>query len=332
MDKSAEGKKRGDEALFQQLFGQTEPVALHAALHSLSPNKFKHGTYAEDHTAAEAIHHDDPALGTSIAMLARRQNSDSSNSSSSAPPSPTPTSAESVTSSHVDGPDSSVLSSLSDATFPSSNIPTAGSTPVSPSPSPSPATSVVTVTPSRTIVVVTSTSFPPQQSSPAPGTSHGSSPSPSPSPSPSVSQSQPSPRTTDAGSAPSTSVEVVVPSLSAGASSPAGISSSAAAGASIEGSATTSGSGSGGGGAQGATSVFLETVSLSNGQLSTFLATSFVGSDVTATLTGSASGGAAETTPGGSLQSEGAAAHGANAWEWEALGVIGGAVGVFVAL
>ncbi|MCJ1294473.1 hypothetical protein MMC34_006031 [Xylographa carneopallida] len=64
-----------DIEAFQQLLEQVDAPALHAALHDYSPKKFKHGIFKEDQTAVEAIHRDDAPLATSILSLAKRQES-----------------------------------------------------------------------------------------------------------------------------------------------------------------------------------------------------------------------------------------------------------------
>ncbi|MCJ1398566.1 Mucin-12 [Xylographa trunciseda] len=69
-----------DIEAFQQLLEQVDPPALHAALHDFSPKKFKHGVFKEDQTAVEAIHRDDAPLATSILSLAKRQESGNSSS------------------------------------------------------------------------------------------------------------------------------------------------------------------------------------------------------------------------------------------------------------
>ncbi|MCJ1386296.1 hypothetical protein MMC17_009422 [Xylographa soralifera] len=69
-----------DIEAFQQLLEQVDPPALHAALHDFSPKKFKHGIFKEDQTAVEAIHRDDAPLATSILSLAKRQESGNSSS------------------------------------------------------------------------------------------------------------------------------------------------------------------------------------------------------------------------------------------------------------
>lgn len=66
-------ERQQDEAAFQRLLDLVDPPALHAALHDFSPKKFKHGAFHGDRVAVEAIHHDDPALATTIVSIARRQ-------------------------------------------------------------------------------------------------------------------------------------------------------------------------------------------------------------------------------------------------------------------
>lgn len=65
-----------DLEAFQRLLDQVDPPALHAALHKHSPKKFEHGIFQEDRTAVEAVHREDASLATKIASLAlaKRQN------------------------------------------------------------------------------------------------------------------------------------------------------------------------------------------------------------------------------------------------------------------
>ena len=79
---SEENRKEAlsDLEAFYQLLEQVDPPALHAALHDFSPKKFKHGVFKEDQTAVEAIHRDDAPLATSILSLAKRQESGNSSS------------------------------------------------------------------------------------------------------------------------------------------------------------------------------------------------------------------------------------------------------------
>ena len=56
----------------QKLMDQVDPPSLHAALHDLSPKKFKHGMFQDDRTAVEAIHKDEPSLATSVVAVAKR--------------------------------------------------------------------------------------------------------------------------------------------------------------------------------------------------------------------------------------------------------------------
>ena len=55
----------------QKLLDQVDPPSLHAALHDLSPKKFKHGMFQDDRTAVEAIHKDEPSLATSVVYVAK---------------------------------------------------------------------------------------------------------------------------------------------------------------------------------------------------------------------------------------------------------------------
>ncbi|KAL9075952.1 MAG: hypothetical protein Q9161_001346 [Pseudevernia consocians] len=56
----------------QKLLDQVDAPSLHAALHDLSPKKFKHGMFQDDRTAVEAIHKDEPSLATSVVNVAKR--------------------------------------------------------------------------------------------------------------------------------------------------------------------------------------------------------------------------------------------------------------------
>ena len=56
----------------QKLLDQVDAPSLHAALHDLSPKKFKHGMFQDDRTAVEAIHKDEPSLATSVVYVAKR--------------------------------------------------------------------------------------------------------------------------------------------------------------------------------------------------------------------------------------------------------------------
>ncbi|KAF6240472.1 hypothetical protein HO173_001140 [Letharia columbiana] len=56
----------------QKLLDQVDAPSLHAALHDLSPKKFKHGMFQDDRTAVEAIHKDEPSLATSVVNIAKR--------------------------------------------------------------------------------------------------------------------------------------------------------------------------------------------------------------------------------------------------------------------
>ena len=69
-----ESQDQGEDAGFaglQKLLDQVDPPSLHAALHDLSPKKFKHGMFQDDRTAVEAIHKDEPSLATSVVYVAK---------------------------------------------------------------------------------------------------------------------------------------------------------------------------------------------------------------------------------------------------------------------
>lgn len=63
-----------DIVTFKKMLDQVDPPSLHEALHSFSPQKFKHGMFETDHTAVEVIHKEEPSLATSIIELAKRTN------------------------------------------------------------------------------------------------------------------------------------------------------------------------------------------------------------------------------------------------------------------
>ena len=56
----------------QKLLEEVDAPSLHAALHDLSPKKFKHGMFQDDRTAVQAIHKDEPSLATSVVAVAKR--------------------------------------------------------------------------------------------------------------------------------------------------------------------------------------------------------------------------------------------------------------------
>ena len=319
---SAEDERQADEGAFQELLAKVDPSALHAALHDLSPAKFKHGAYHQDSVAAKAIHRDDPALGTSIIELARRQTPD--NSSTLTTPTSDPATSSVIASLLVPSSPSpsSTISSLPTSTFAVTTMPTDTSTP-------SPSTSVVVVTPTQspTVVIITTgptsspstipTSEPPSSVVP---TSAGGSPTPSIPATPATSEPPTSIPTSaessEAGPAPSSTGE----SPSSGA--PGENTSSAQA------PDTTSSPDSGAGG--GITSLFLETTTLPNGAISIVSLTSYVAGAAPTAGPAGGSTNPSTTSPEGSLQSENAAA-GLNIWSWHIAGVLGGALGAFIA-
>jgi hypothetical protein len=286
-----------DEFVFQKLLSKTDPEALHAALHNLSPSKFKHGAYHKDHTAAEAIHKDDPSLATSIVVLARRQAPDSSNSSAPA----TSTTSESVS------------QTPSPTTEPTSNS------------SPPPTTSVVVVTPTTPTTVVVVTTAPTTQASPSStptvvaSTTPGNSPSLSPTSSPSATSNAPSSMVTSVVSnAQTTTTLTEVQSESSQGSTPQESSSK-------KGGTTANGPGPG-----QQTSIYLSTLTLPDGAQETISVTSYVG----AAQTGSPSSGSDQpstTSAGGSLQSQGSSAD-TISWSWSGFGAIGGVIGLLAVL
>ena len=91
---------------FQKLLDEAHPPALHEALHSFAPKKYKHGAFPEDRTAVEFIHKEEPSVATSIVNLARRQNvevvdlnkrQDNGTTTTNAPPTPNPQTTTNVT-------------------------------------------------------------------------------------------------------------------------------------------------------------------------------------------------------------------------------------------
>lgn len=74
LEREKDKEALADLEAFQRLLDQVDPPALHAALHKHSPKKFEHGIFKEDRTAVEAVHREDASLATKIASLAKRQN------------------------------------------------------------------------------------------------------------------------------------------------------------------------------------------------------------------------------------------------------------------
>jgi hypothetical protein len=60
------------EAVFKDFLREVDPPALHSALHSFSPRRYKHGVFEKDSAAAEAVRREDPSLAAGIIVLAKR--------------------------------------------------------------------------------------------------------------------------------------------------------------------------------------------------------------------------------------------------------------------
>ncbi|MCJ1439612.1 MAG: hypothetical protein MMC23_000092 [Stictis urceolatum] len=324
---SQEDEVQMDHQAFQRLLDQVDPPALHAALHNFNPKKFKHGSFEGDRKAAEAIHWENPVHASSMVIVAKRQ-------------------ADNATTS---------LDSQSQA--PSS--PTSKAPVTTDSPTPKPATSVVTATPNPSTVVVFSTS----SAAPAPSPSASAPPSdsvtPAPAPSqtssrsPSISDAQSTPvatspvatTTSPTESAPSSSDESPSPSspsaTAPGSSTPAETSSnqdSAAATTAPRASASGKSTERSNESTQKSdrptashTSLVVETTTLPDGSLETVTSVTWVSGPEAAETGGAAGATGTGTGPSGSLQSEGLAPR-SRAFGWEAVGVIGGAVGFALAL
>ncbi|MCJ1272392.1 hypothetical protein MMC21_000178 [Puttea exsequens] len=71
-NQQSEGQE--DVKALQKLLAEVDLPLLHEALHKHSPKKFKHGMFAEDKTAVEAIHKEEPSLATKIINFAKGTN------------------------------------------------------------------------------------------------------------------------------------------------------------------------------------------------------------------------------------------------------------------
>ncbi|KAK1770467.1 hypothetical protein QBC33DRAFT_267559 [Phialemonium atrogriseum] len=97
---------------FRLLVEHASPESLHDLLHKYFPDRFKHGIWPSEHSAIEAVHRNDAVLATSIAQLAKR---DDTNTTATPPPSTSPPSSD---------PTTAPTSSSGDDTAAESNPPT----------------------------------------------------------------------------------------------------------------------------------------------------------------------------------------------------------------
>ncbi|KAJ9143804.1 hypothetical protein NKR23_g6311 [Pleurostoma richardsiae] len=68
-----QGLKEKDSSAFSSLLNSASAEALHDLLHRYFPHRYQHGVWPSEHSALEAVHRDDAPLATSIAQLAKRQ-------------------------------------------------------------------------------------------------------------------------------------------------------------------------------------------------------------------------------------------------------------------
>ncbi|MCJ1240933.1 hypothetical protein MMC14_008937 [Varicellaria rhodocarpa] len=330
-EKEADREACADLEAFQRLLDQVDPPALHAALHDYSPKKFQHGIFKEDQTAIEAVHRDDAPLATSIALLARRQ--EAANTS-------TVVIVSSATATlTVIG--STVTESINPSTLAPNPVEPSSRSTIPATPSAQPATSV----PASSVVVVTQTSgvtttITPVSSAAVSSVTLG----PGPVSLPSSFTAGQVITTTSAGVVMTATLSsravitttnaagvTIVSTIDGGVITPSGPSASASA----PSTGSTAVSKSASAIAQPShTSIVLHTTTLANGAQTTITTAVVVQASNTEGLTPTGSAGAGATsgsstaTPG--LQT--GLAPRSRGWGWEVVGVLGGAVGVAMAL
>jgi hypothetical protein len=163
------GRQPEDQTPFQELLKQSDKNAIHVALHSLS-DKFRHGVFATDTNAIEAIHNEDAPLATHLLKLARRQGVDGNNATTTATRSPTSqtsvvtppaseSSSEATTSQSGFSTTISVATTVTTASTSASStsVSTAGPTTLTTSASPSTTTTAATTTSPGITTPITST-------------------------------------------------------------------------------------------------------------------------------------------------------------------------------
>ena len=329
-EKEADREACADREAFQRLLEQVDPPALHAALHDYSPKKFQHGIFKEDQTAIEAVHQDDAPLATSIALLARRQ--DAANTS-------TVVIVSSATATQtVIG--STVTESINPSTVaPNPVEPTSRST-VPATPSAQPATSV----PASSVVVVTQTSGVTTTITPLSSAAVSVTLGPGPVSLPSSFSAGQVITTTSAGVVTTATLSsgavitttnaagvTIVSTIDGGVITPSGPSDSASA---LSTGSTAASKSTSTVAQPSHTSIVLHTTTLANGAQTTITTAVVVQASNTDALTPTGSAGAGATagsstaTPG--LQT--GLAPRSRGWGWEVVGVLGGAVGVAMAL
>ncbi|MCJ1246196.1 hypothetical protein MMC30_003401 [Trapelia coarctata] len=298
-EEEADREALSDLEAFQQLLDQVDPPALHAALHDFTPKKFKHGVFKEDRTAVEAVHRDDASMATSILALAKR--ADPGNST--------------VPGTTVTVIDSTVTESINPTTIPGNPVQPSDRSTVPATPSPQTPTPVGPETNTQSpvstaVVLVTSTATPSATASLpfSPG------PISIPKPSTSLAPGMVLTTTNAAGVTVVTTIDGGVITLSG----PAGAGGSTAPVASVV--------------ATSFTSVVLQTTTLANGVQSTITAITVIQAGNTAVVTPSGSAGAGSSTTGPAAGLQTGLAPRSRSWGWEAVGVLGGAVGFAMVL
>lgn len=108
-----------DASRFTNMLDAVSPDSLHDLLHRYLPERYQHGVFSSDHSALEAVHRDDAPLATSLAQLAKRQDTNSTSVPTTSPTSSAPTTT-SHTSTTVTTPTSSAPTSTSASSVPSS--------------------------------------------------------------------------------------------------------------------------------------------------------------------------------------------------------------------
>ncbi|MCJ1340980.1 hypothetical protein MMC09_006276 [Bachmanniomyces sp. S44760] len=303
---------------FQELLGKVDPTSLHSALHDYSPKKFQHGVFEEDRAAVEAMHHDDPPLAASIVSIAKRDNSNTTT---------VPTTVATPSSSAIDMPMSAVTyAPLRPTTTVLPNNAGQSSSPMFPTPVPqSGPTPPIETSPTSELPPVTTTSTSTAPTSSAPGSSVSIPSGPGP-----VVTSSTSSSVTSGQIVTTTNAQgITVVSTVDGGVVTLGLNGSSLPAKSGKPSSTTSFSFSN---SSGSRSTSLQTTTLPDGSQSTVTAVTVVQPVGGATTATDGSGGTATGTAGGSPALQSGLAPRSRGLGWEAVGVLGGAIGFAILL
>lgn len=154
IESTEEVEVKVDQSTFERLLEQVSDIALHNVLHKHT--SYKHGVYTGDRQAVQAIHDENPAVGTGLVELARRQNTNGTTSSTAVT---TPTTTLVSTSTEPATTETSTEAPTTTApatTQPTSTEPTVSSTSLSTPSSTTETTTAVSNSSSPTIASTTS--------------------------------------------------------------------------------------------------------------------------------------------------------------------------------